>query len=323
MSARARLSAALVLCALMSLGACSRDASQASRADQAGQVIARVNGEEITIHQLNAEAASVPMTGEDAKDVRKQVLRSIVYRTMLRQAAVKAKLDRNPNVRMLIDAAKDRVLAELYVDSQTGTTPPPTSDEIEKFITDNPLQFNERRIYTFEQLTLDAGKYASSMVALFDQKESFDQLRGYLDGKGITYQTAEVRLASTDFPKEVKDQLIKFGVGDNVVVRGTDTIAILKIKSWVEMPVDSSQAEQAAANTLHDQAIEARDATLRDQLLHGSKVEFLGDFAGTAMNDKDSAEPAASAKRTAGPAGNTAASAMDDPGSNDIDEGEQ
>jgi EpsD family peptidyl-prolyl cis-trans isomerase len=317
---------AFMLCALAVLGACSRQGSATAspvHSDEPSQVIARVNGEEITIYQLNAEAATVPMiAGENPDEVRKEVLRAIVYRTLLRQAAVKDKLDHNPNIRMLIDGAKDRVLAETYINSQTGTTPPPTSDQIEKYITDNPLQFKERRIYTFQCLTLDAKHFSKAMVPFFDQKDTFDSLRNYLDGKGIGYQLADVRLPSTDFPKQVQDQLAGFNVGDNVVVRGQGGIQILKIKSWVDMPVSDSEAQQAAANTLHDQAVEQRDEALRDQLLTHSHIEFIGDFAATSL-DEPLVQSAAAASGNSASASDTASLAPGRPGVDENQEGVQ
>ncbi len=101
----------LMLSGLLVLGACGGHGSS-SGGDALGQVVARVNGEEITVSQVNAELASVGANGQDTKAVQEDVLRAIVLRTLMRQAATKHKLDRKPEVRLLMDAARDKVLAE-------------------------------------------------------------------------------------------------------------------------------------------------------------------------------------------------------------------
>jgi peptidyl-prolyl cis-trans isomerase C len=303
-----RLPSAVVIVGLLVLSGCSKSgdtagsggaepAAGSSAGSEAGQVVARVNGEEITIHQLNLALAAVQSDRKDADKVRRQVLRGIVYRTALRQAATKEGLDRNPEVALQIDAAKDRILAAAYLRQQTDSTPPPTTTDIEKFISDNPLEFGQRRVYQFSRLTLAADQYSDDLVPLFDQKQTFDGFEKYLNQKHIPYAVTDVRLPSAEFPKDIRDQLTKFGVGDNIVVKGGGQIAVLKIKSWVDMPVDHDQATQIAKNTLHREALADRTKSLHDQVLHAAKVQFLGQFAGVSLEP-----PPAAATAAGGPA---------------------
>ena len=131
---------------------------------------------------------------------------------------------------------------------------------------------------------------------MFDQKETFDEFETYLNGKHIPFTLAEVRLPSTDFPKQVQDQLVRFRVGDNVVVRGPQSIIILKIKSWTELPVQDADAQRIAATALQQEAVSERTAALRTQMIHDSKIEFTGDFAGM-----DADEPKAPPSVTTAP----------------------
>ena len=290
-----RLPSALMLCGVLALSACGKDKPAQGAGEESntgGQVVARVNGEEITVHQLNAELATIPNSGQDQKEMQKEVLRAIVYRTMLRQEAVKAKLDKNPNLQMLVEGAKDKILAEAYISSQTGTTPPPTTTEVSEYISQNPLQFGERRIYQFQRLTMPADQYSNSpdFIALFDKKDTFDDFQNYLNGKSTPYTLADVRLLSTDFPKQLQDKLVSFGIGDNVVIRGRDSVVILKIKGWQDMPVEQQNAEQAAQAALHRQAQQERTRSLRDQMSHTAKVEFLGEFKDLKLEEPKPAE---------------------------------
>ena len=205
---------ALALAGLLALAACGQRGP--SGEDSLGQVVARVNGEEITVSQLNAELATVSANGQDPKAVRQEVLRAIVFRTLLRQAALKEKYDRRPQVRLLMDAARDKVLADVYVNAVAGAQKAPSQADIAKFIADHPLAFGERRIYRFERLMLAADQYSDNLVPMFDQKpqvQTFDQLETYLNGKHIPFTLTDVQLPSTDFPKQVQDELAKFHEG--------------------------------------------------------------------------------------------------------------
>lgn len=287
----------LVLAVLTMLVACGRPSTSGDE-DSPSQVVARVNGEEITVSQLNAELATVSANGQDPKAVKEEVLRAIVFRTLLRQAALKEKYDRKPQVRLLMDAARDKVLADSYVNAVAGSLKPPNAADVAKFIADHPLAFGERRIYRFHRVMLPTEQYAEqTMVTLFDRKpqvQTFDLLESYLNSKGIPFTLTDVQLPSTDFPKSVQDELAKFGVGDNVVVRGPQSIIILKIKGWTEMPVQEADAQRIAATALQQEALGDRTVALRTQMVHDAKIEFEGEFAGMSADEpKTPAPPAA------------------------------
>jgi len=282
--------AAIILAACAAFAACSKGEKAAGKEggkDAESQVVARVGGEEITVHQLNAELTTVPGTAvQDPKELQKAVLRAIVFRTAMRQEAVKDKLDRDPQISLLKKAAVDKLLADTYLKRQTGTTPPPTSAEVDQFIVEHPLQFDDRRIYQFTRVTIPAEQYSDLLVPLFDEKDTFAELEAYMNEKSITYSMTDVRVASSDFPKDVQAQLAHFKVGDNVVVRGPQSIVILKIKSWVPAPLPRDQSREIAQNTLYQQAIQKRALSIQEALPSTTKIEFIGPFAGVQFIEK-------------------------------------
>lgn len=297
----------LALLGLCLIAACDERGASGG-GDSLGQVVARVNGEEITVSQLNAELASVSADTQDRKAVEEEVLRTIVFRTLLRQAAIKSKLDRKPDIRLLMDAARDKVLAESYMDQVTGTNKEPTAQEIAKYISDHPLAFGERRIYHFQRLMLAADKYSDWMQPMFDMKpqaQTFDQLEEYLKGQGIGYTLVDVQLPSTDFPEQVQKRLLQFGIGDNVVVRGPQSIIILKIKGWTAMPVQQADAEHVASAAIRQEQAAERTEALRAQMLHDAKITFSGAFAKISADEPETLAPAAgsAAKAALLPAG--------------------
>lgn len=289
MTTTLRWPTAIMLAALAAVSACDKgknaagtgSATSSTKTAADSQVVARVGGEEITVHQLNAELATIPSAAvKDPKELQKEVLRAIVFRTAMRQLAVKEKLDRDPQISLLLRAAQDKLLADAYLKQQTGSTPPPTISDVDKFVVDHPMQFDDRRIYQLTRLTIPADQYSDLMVPMFDEKESFADLEAYLNEKSIQYTMTDVRVASSDFPSEVQTQLAHFKAGDNVVVRGGSAAVILKIKSWVAAPLPREQSREIAQNMLYQQSIQKRARSIQEALPTSTKIDFVGPFAG-------------------------------------------
>ena len=79
---------------LTSLAACD---AKGSDNIPAGQTIARVDGQDVTIHELNAELKGVQLPSGDArKAVEQQALQRIIDRRILASLARERKLDQSP-----------------------------------------------------------------------------------------------------------------------------------------------------------------------------------------------------------------------------------
>ena len=91
------------------VSACSSKAEQ-----KPGQALASVNGEEITVMQLNDELSrsNAPATQQEA--ARKQALEALIDRQLLIGEAAKEKVDRDPRVVQAIERARSVILAQAY-----------------------------------------------------------------------------------------------------------------------------------------------------------------------------------------------------------------
>ena len=77
-----------------------------------GQVLARVNGEEITIYELNNELYRVKISEDSREAMSRNILKSLVIRTIFEQNAKMNKLDRAPNIMMDMERSKSTILAK-------------------------------------------------------------------------------------------------------------------------------------------------------------------------------------------------------------------
>jgi EpsD family peptidyl-prolyl cis-trans isomerase len=111
-----------------------------------GQVAATVDGKEITLTQLQSEMASLPAGGPADQKAREQAaLTAIVNRRLIADYAQKQGLDKTPAFAVQMSRARDVVLFEALQQQLARQIPAPTSDEAQKFISDNPDMFAQRK----------------------------------------------------------------------------------------------------------------------------------------------------------------------------------
>ena len=128
----------------------ARDVKRAASGET--QIVARLDGREITISDLRSEQARLGLSPNDP-NAERIALESIVNRALLTTAAREIKIHRQPEALRRMAIAREQALADLYI--ATASQPPePTLTEIENFVAENPSLFGKRRIYTFMVLTI-------------------------------------------------------------------------------------------------------------------------------------------------------------------------
>lgn len=138
--------AGLALIAL--IGGCNR-----SNDTPKGQVVATVDGDDITIHELNSELALArPPADVPRKTVEQVVLARVIERKMLADVARKRGLDKNPNFILAERRVDDGLLVQALQSDIAKKVPVPTREAAEKYIEAHPDQFAQRKLYTIDQI---------------------------------------------------------------------------------------------------------------------------------------------------------------------------
>jgi EpsD family peptidyl-prolyl cis-trans isomerase len=119
-----------------------------------GQVVATVDGTEVTIHELNAEIAQIPNRGGDAprKLVESVALARVVERKMLAAEAGKRDLGKNPQYLIAKARADETLLVQALQAEIQGKVKPIPRESAQKFVADNPQVFGDRKILTLDQI---------------------------------------------------------------------------------------------------------------------------------------------------------------------------
>lgn len=142
-----RLSTLLTLTGLAVLTGCSQTS------EPAGQVVATVDGEEITASQLDAELGDVRVASpEQQKELRRIALQQIINRYLLAKAAEDQNLADSPSGAMAKRKAEQIAYINLLQQSVTRSVPKVSDDEARQFVLDNPDLFDRRKIFLVEQI---------------------------------------------------------------------------------------------------------------------------------------------------------------------------
>jgi peptidyl-prolyl cis-trans isomerase C len=134
-----------------------------------GQVVAIVNGTEITSQQLAAELQNVPVPDTvDRAVLRKLVLEDVIDRALQAEEARKQGLDTSPEYLARRKRAEEQLLAELYGHSIAQTVFAPEPRGIQNYIDSHPLQFAKRQRLLMDQLSFDPPRDPRRLAMLAD-----------------------------------------------------------------------------------------------------------------------------------------------------------
>lgn len=110
----------LMIAALVA-GCGDKKEAEAGGDKPASQVVAKVNGTELTVHQVNVALQRIPnLDPEQSRAASLQVVRNLVDQELAVQQALADKLDRDTAVVQAIDAARRQILAEAWMSRKVG-----------------------------------------------------------------------------------------------------------------------------------------------------------------------------------------------------------
>lgn len=290
---------AALLIAGAALAGCSNDKPPAEA--KPGQALASVNGEEITVLQLNEEmqrAGLAPAAGQQAG--RKQLLQALIDRELLESEAAKEKVDRDPKVMQAIERARALIVAQAYMQKRVGEVAAPTQAEIEDYFNKHPQFFSKRRQFAMNQLVLPASAVTPALRAVADRAASLEEVATYLDTRQIQYGRAQATRSTADLKPELSSRLLSMPKGQIFFAQEGPRAMLIAIGAVREAPVSleiaSPQIAQYLAGAKHKEMAQAEIQRLRAS----AKIEYLNQDLAPAAASAGAIPAGASASLTGG-----------------------
>lgn len=228
--------------AFISLHACSSEPT--------GQVVAIVNGEEITQQELNAEISELPTPPVgDKQAIRRQVLQQIVDRRLMAQVAKEDGLDRDPMYVIRERRLKEDLLVQMYGVKAAETVRVPDTGAVKKYLTENPGKFSQRTAYLVDQVSFNFPsdqkvlKQLEADKTLADVEETLTNLK-------VSYSKGKNSIDSASIPAPILKQILALPEGEPFIIPMQGKIVVSVITGSQAVPTTEQEAEPMAAQTM-------------------------------------------------------------------------
>ncbi len=260
------------------------------------QVVAKVNGDEITVHQINGEMQRLQVPVANPQKVAKQMLTSLIDRQLLVQEAQKLNLDRTPEVMQLVDAARAQIYAQAYLARKVAALVPATETEVQQFMTEHPEVFSHRKVFTTSDIIFanDAAKLdANQLQTLVSNAE---ELKAWLISHRVHFEIAEETIPTEALPKQAVGLADQLKVGDLLFMHDDIKVVARSIANIAEVPLSEQQAKDMATKAVNERK--------RQQLIL-DEVQRLKKLAQIEVLDPNLKQDKANATAKASPASAT------------------
>jgi EpsD family peptidyl-prolyl cis-trans isomerase len=276
---RAALTAAAVASALL-LAACTghkKDATQSA---------ARVDGTEITVHQINYRLQRERGLRPDQQEAAShRILEQLIDEQLIVEKAEKVKMDLEPGAQQALDAARREMLARAYVEQAAQTVPLPTDAAIHTYFEANDALFAHRRVYTLrEYLALVPQDKIPALRAMVDGGKTPADVEAWFKAQGVQFRLQETTQPAERIPLNSLKPLAAVQDGHGLVASAGNQVHVTYVASSVQAPVGFDQAKPAIGQFL---TVEARRKVTESNmaaLRTAAKIEYAPQYAALAAS---------------------------------------
>lgn len=293
------LATAVVLCAAALLAGCGEKKEKG-----ASQTAAKVNKDEITVHQINFVLQQQRgLRPEQADAASKQILERLIDQQLALQKADDQKLDRDPRVVQQLESARREILARAYVEKVGEAAPKPTPEEIKKYYDEKPALFSQRRIYNLQEIIVEAGpERATELREQLSSAKNINEFVEYLKSKDYKFAGNQAVRAAEQLPLASLDAFARMKDGQAMLLPNPNGFQVVVVAGTRSQPLTEDQARPIIEQYL----LNDRKRKLAEEDIKGlraaAKIEYVGKFAEAAAS-----APAASTAPTAPAPGGSAA----------------
>jgi EpsD family peptidyl-prolyl cis-trans isomerase len=261
------------------------------------QVAARVNKQEISVHQLNFLLQRQQGLKPDQVDqASRQLLERLIDQQLALQKAEDLKLDRQPGVMLALDASRREIIARAYAEHVADGLAKPTEQEVREYYEARPALFAQRRLYTLAEFQVQADD--AEVGALTDRVRSAStaqEIAAYLKQRKLSSRLMQQTLAPEQLPMATLDQFAQLKAGQAFVMKVPGGVRVLAVQDARPAPLSLAQVTPAIEQVLLNQRRQSAIADGLKVLRGTSQVQYMGKFADAAAAAASSAAPASAA----------------------------
>ena len=249
----------------MMLAACSGKAPK-------GQVLAVVNGQEVTVQDLASEARARKLGGRVNQPA---LLQEVVARTLLAQSAHARKLDGDPGYPADVKRLQQTFLAEKELAADVKPAAPPTAAQIQAFIDKNPQAFAQRTRFSVDMLRYQPGPAQNAIGT----PPTLDLAIAKLKSLNVTYEQRKQVLDSISLPLQLTQRLQSSANGQFTEIQQGQAVLGLVVDARAQVTATPEQQTALARQLLMQGAAQRQINGVVGALRAKAKIAYQAGFA--------------------------------------------
>lgn len=264
----------------------------------ASQTAAKVDKQEITVHQINFILQQQRgLRPEQADAASKQILERLIDQQLALDRADDLKLDRDPRVVQQLEAARREIIARAYAEKVGETAAKPAPEEIRKYYEEKPALFKDRRIYSIQEIAIEARpEQVETLRAQLSGARNIADFVEYLKANDFKFAGNQAVRAAEQLPLQSLDTFARMKDGQAILSQAANGVQVIVLAGSRSQPVSEEQArpaiEQYLLNERKRKLVEEDIKRLRS----AARIEYVGKFAqgaGSAASANGGTPPAA------------------------------
>lgn len=269
-SARRALLAIGGAVALLGLSGCDKKAE--------GQVVAVVNGDEVTAQEINGELGAAAAQGEPDQQMRNVALARLIDRRLLADVARKEGVENSPEYILRKRNMEENLLVQMMGEKLSRDNKQPTAQQIDQLIAENPQAFADRTVFALDQIVFQMPARRDILDALTPAK-TMDQVVSTLNRFGVKFQRGNNTIDSANLPPPVFAQFKRVGTSEPMIIPAGGAVSVAMIREAKPAPVTGAAARQVATNAYAKQQVEKGLKAKLDTARKEAEIEYQTGFS--------------------------------------------
>lgn len=226
-----------------------------------GQVVAVVNGEEVTRRDLVSEPQVAELgEGAAAQAELGAALNGIVDRKLAAAEAKRLELDRTPQYVAQAKRTDEVMLSRALFDRWAAQMPQPGPRAVADYIARNSQRFDGRKLFLVDQIQAGLDKDQSrALVPL----QSNDAIASYLDSQSKPYHRNRVVMDSATLTQPLYRRLLKLTPGSPLAIVRDGGLVVLSVIETRDAPLAPAERTAEAIKAIKQDAVRQKLAILR------------------------------------------------------------
>ena len=260
------------------------------------QSAARVDGTEITVHQINYRLQRERgLRPEQQEEAGRKILEQLIV-----EKAEKTKMDLEPGAQQALDAARREVLARSYVEQAAQGVAAPTDQTMRAYYNANTELFANRRIYTMQEYLAKVPEaQIPALRAMVEGGKSTAEIEAWFKAGNYPFRGQQSTHPAEQIPLNALKTLAAVQDGHGLLASAGDQVHVTYVTASTSAPVTFDKAKQVIGQYLsvesRRKATEGNLSALRSvaQVTYSAPYESLAASASTfSIKDVEAASQA-------------------------------